>query len=61
MKFIQECYKLCDCCQECNQQIPCAGVMQGGFCDEMCNCDDDITGQWDQDDPWIHDQEMGDR
>lgn len=31
--------RTCNCCPICNQQIPCDGVMAGGLCDDLCDCD----------------------
>jgi hypothetical protein len=28
------------------QDVPCAGVMQGGFCDGMCDCRHDPADMW---------------
>lgn len=39
----------CNCCRICQFDIPCGGVQQGGFCDQMCVCSDDC---WDTDDCW---------
>ena len=34
-------YKIpCDCCSICHQDIPCGGVMAGGPCDQLCDCDE---------------------
>jgi len=31
----------CTCCPACGQQRPCCGVMAGGLCDDLCECDED--------------------
>lgn len=38
--WLREIAKHCKCCGECNQNIPCGGVMAGGLCDGMCHCMD---------------------
>lgn len=38
--FVTDCARSCRCCRECGSDIPCAGVMAGGICDEWCTCDD---------------------
>lgn len=43
--FLADCARSCRCCRECGSDIPCAGVMAGGLCDEWCTCDKDwLTG-----------------
>ena len=32
----------CQCCTQCHQQSPCGGVMAGGLCDNLCDCDEDF-------------------
>ena len=39
-EVMDEWIKHCHCCDECNQDIPCGGVMAGGLCDNLCNCDE---------------------
>ena len=39
LRFLAECMKDCQCCGVCSM-VPCAGVTAGGFCDEMCLCDE---------------------
>jgi hypothetical protein len=46
-RWLAECAKRCSCCERC-AQVPCAGVMQGGFCDRMCWCETD--NDWEVDD-----------
>ncbi len=46
----------CRCCVACHQAIPCAGVMQGGLCDGMCSCNDDLIG-YDGDGPSVDSEE----
>ena len=36
---ISEWLKQCTCCPVC-QQKPCDGVMAGGMCDDLCDCDE---------------------
>lgn len=31
---------LCTCCHQCNNN-PCDGAAAGGFCDGMCDCDEE--------------------
>lgn len=34
----------CECCLACGGLgLPCVGVLRGGFCDQMCICDDVFT------------------
>jgi hypothetical protein len=33
--------KQCNCCHVCNQMKPCGGIMAGGLCDDLCECNDD--------------------
>lgn len=33
--------KHCHCCFLCGQSRPCDGVLAGGFCDDLCDCEDD--------------------
>lgn len=30
----------CKCCPHCQSQIPCDGLLSGGLCDGICNCND---------------------
>ena len=46
---INEWAKYCTCCPQCSQQIPCDGVMAGGMCDSLCDCDDDFDYETDHD------------
>lgn len=49
--WLEAAIKSCDCCYWCNQDIPCAGVQQGGHCDQMCSCDSiSDEGDFDLDD-----------
>lgn len=36
---VKEWISQCSCCPECSQ-VPCDGVMAGGFCDDLCECVD---------------------
>jgi len=40
-EFLESMIKHCKCCPYCSN-IPCDGILAGGMCDEICNCDDDI-------------------
>ncbi len=40
-RFIEICVERCNCCPECYQQIPCHGVLAGGLCDDICDCDEE--------------------
>jgi hypothetical protein len=46
-RFLAECAADCHCCADCHPSV-CAGVLAGGFCDDMCGCDCNE----DQDDDW---------
>lgn len=39
LRFLGECLKDCRCCGVCSI-APCAGVTAGGFCDELCSCNE---------------------
>lgn len=46
--YIEQCARDCRCCFDCHQDVPCAGVMAGGFCDRMCRCVE--TDEYERDD-----------
>ena len=39
-EFVNTCANECKCCRGCFQDVPCAGVMAGGPCDQMCDCEE---------------------
>ena len=39
-EFIDSMSQHCHCCPIC-QSVPCDGVLAGGFCDDICNCDEE--------------------
>lgn len=41
-QFVEECAKVCQCCEECGHSRPCDGVLAGGPCDHACTCDSDM-------------------
>lgn len=47
MEFLNEVSKHCSCCPECSD-VPCGGVQCGGFCDDVCHCDE--VDNWDEQD-----------
>ena len=54
--FIDDCSKHCRCC-DCSNP-PCAGVMAGGMCDELCHCErSDDTRPEDQCAPYYDDED----
>jgi len=43
-KWLDEMEKDCTCCPICSE-VPCDGVCAGGFCDEMCTCNEEYDDQ----------------
>ena len=39
-EFLASIADQCECCDVCSPGV-CAGVQAGGFCDQMCDCDED--------------------
>jgi len=40
-KWLQELAEECTCCRNCVDP-PCEGLMAGGFCDELCFCEEEL-------------------
>jgi hypothetical protein len=52
-ELIESLAKDCRCCQECHPgDVPCAGLLAGGPCDQSrCTCDDEYEDNCDDYDP----------